>query len=741
MKSTKVSIIVPIYNVEAYLEDCIDSILAQSEKSYEIILVDDGSSDNSLAICFRYAKENSSIRVYHQSNMGVSAARNLGISKSLGENIMFVDSDDIVAPNIIKTLFDNLERTNSDVSITGVSPFTVHVDHSLKAPCSKSTILSSSQAIQMLFTQTGIRNGVYARLYKKSLFKNELFATGTSIGEDLEMSYRLLSKSSSISIVDCDLYYYRQRQDSAMYKSNTKEKLQVIDVARTIIDDIEARKPNLITAAHTMLFTQALFIMSTLDVYSLEVKKLMGEHKMTIKTSAEAIMTKPTVPIKLRLYASMFSLSPSSTNAFFFYKTKIANIIIYLTRIIKSLLSMIIKKYTKTIQGVLNRDSNINVLIMTLGPLGTNFGGIVQAIALSRVIYDLGYRVTVYDHVKNDRNIKVFIKKLVKKRLLSYTSKFGKIDNSLPIYASILATNTKLFIDNNIHRCTKHTIKYSRFSYDAIIVGSDQVWRKPYSNIPEYMLEFTKGMDIERISYAASFGKDDLSEYGDKLIKKSALLAKKFDAISVREDSGVDICNEYWGVKAQQHVDPTLLLEKDDYLKLIHEDINVLKKSDGQIFTYVLDSDKNKDEIIDKVSSHLKLKSFDIMPPKPMTKKELLSNPDKFALPHVTQWLKSFKDADFIITDSFHGSVFSIIFNKPFIAIGNKERGLTRFSSLLRLFKLEDRLVSNSNGALNIVDSKINWKEVNEIKLREKKRGIKYLKDNLQAVSQVRYDS
>jgi polysaccharide pyruvyl transferase WcaK-like protein len=253
------------------------------------------------------------------------------------------------------------------------------------------------------------------------------------------------------------------------------------------------------------------------------------------------------------------------------------------------------------------------------------------------------------------------------------------------------------------------------------------------------MLEFTKGMGIKRISYAASFGKDDLSEYGDKLIKKSAALAKKFDAISVREDSGVDICNEYWGVKAQQHVDPTLLLEKNDYLKLIHEDINILKKSDGQISTYVLDSDKNKDEIIDKVCSHLKLKSFDIMPPKPMTKKELRSNPNKYALPHVTQWLKSFKDADFVITDSFHGTVFSIIFNKPFIAIGNKERGLTRFSSLLRLFKLEDRLVSNSNGALSIVNSPINWREVNDVKFREKKRGIKYLIDNLPDVPRERY--
>ena len=363
---------------------------------------------------------------------------------------------------------------------------------------------------------------------------------------------------------------------------------------------------------------------------------------------------------------------------------------------------------------------NQKKILILSQPIGGNYGGIIQAYALQSIITKIGVQAVTDNYINTQDNIKYKLKKIKRifhniilreNRILMYDKEIHKV----------LTAQTRYFIDAKLYICNTRLNKKQLdiqdiYGFDTVVVGSDQVWRKPYSNIPEYLLDFTKGMDIKRISYAASFGKDDLSEYGDKLIKKSAALAKKFDAISVREDSGVDICNEYWGVKAQQHVDPTLLLEKDDYLKLIHEDINVLKKSDGQIFTYVLDSDKNKDEIIDKVSSHLKLKSFDIMPPKPMTKKDLRSNPDKFVLPHVTQWLKSFKDADFIITDSFHGSVFSIIFNKPFIAIGNKERGLTRFSSLLRLFNLEDRLVSNSNSVLSIADSPINWKEVNEIK-------------------------
>lgn len=92
------------------------------------------------------------------------------------------------------------------------------------------------------------------------------------------------------------------------------------------------------------------------------------------------------------------------------------------------------------------------------------------------------------------------------------------------------------------------------------------------------MLKFTKGLDIKRLSYAASFGVDDLEEYGKTLIKKTSRLSKMFDAISVREDSGVDICRKYWGVESLQHVDPTLLLDKKDYLKIIDKDKNSSKR-------------------------------------------------------------------------------------------------------------------------------------------------------------------
>lgn len=374
------------------------------------------------------------------------------------------------------------------------------------------------------------------------------------------------------------------------------------------------------------------------------------------------------------------------------------------------------------------------VLILTQ-QLGSNFGGIMQAFALQKTIFDMGGKAVTDNVVANTRSL-IDILRLVKRAVNYYIFHKNKPLMYTSIFKEIHNQNTNEFISKNIitvdlRKGNKKLIAHNVASFDVIIVGSDQVWRKPYSNIPEYLLDFTKGMNIKRISYAASFGKDDLSEYGDKLIKKSAVLAKQFDAISVREDSGVDICKKYWGVDAVQLVDPTLLLEVDDYVALIDNDASLLHESTGELFTYVLDKNDDKQRIIDAASQHLGLKAFDIMPPEPTSKKELINNQERYALPHVTQWLKSFADANYVITDSFHGCVFSIIFNKPFIAVGNAGRGLTRFTSLLKVFNLEARLITDADDLLDVIDVKTNWDEVNSIKSKEKGRAVSFLKNSI----------
>lgn len=365
--------------------------------------------------------------------------------------------------------------------------------------------------------------------------------------------------------------------------------------------------------------------------------------------------------------------------------------------------------------------------------LGSNYGGIIQAYSLQSFISKIGFSTYTMTPTKTATRRKESsdkMKRLILKIMLNKDLGFIPTEKDL----RIITQKNSAFVLNHIKttKITSNTIlARNRFNnYHTVVIGSDQVWRAHYVDVNKYLAENMPNC-VNRISYAASFGIDNSSEYSDELMKSTKKLAKKFKAISVREDSGIKLCKKMWGIDAEQHIDPTLLIDKDEYIQLINADMNTLTQNNG-IFAYILDRSNDKNIIIKKVEKTLNLKSFEIMPPVCNSKKEFKSNPDKFVLPPVTQWLKSFNDAEFIVTDSFHGCVFSIIFNKPFIAIGNNGRGLTRFTSLLKLFGLENRLVLNSNDLTEkLIKDKINWSKIQEIIEFEQRRSLDFLTKNL----------
>jgi len=376
------------------------------------------------------------------------------------------------------------------------------------------------------------------------------------------------------------------------------------------------------------------------------------------------------------------------------------------------------------------------VVILTQSVLNGNYGCTLQAYALQNIINSLGYSVST--DVANIRKLNIMhIGRCTKRLVLQHISRKTISIILTPRIKKIIYKNLLLFVNKNIeivdiYNGNKKPDKNLVNKFNVIVVGSDQVWRKKYSNIPVHLLDFTKKINIKRISYAASFGLDDISEYGPVLKRISKKLAKRFNAISVREDSGVAICKRHWGIEAEHLIDPTLLLDKNHYINLVNKDKTNIKKSDGNLFVYILDNNGHKKQIINNIASKLKLKQFEIMPQKPDSNKEFYKDPNKYVLPSVTQWLKSFIDAKFIVTDSFHGCVFSIIFNKPFIAIGNKKRGMARFTSLFKMFNLEDRLISSADELTDkLILSEINWPSINRRISREQNKSNDFLRKNL----------
>lgn len=372
--------------------------------------------------------------------------------------------------------------------------------------------------------------------------------------------------------------------------------------------------------------------------------------------------------------------------------------------------------------------------ILTLR-LHNNYGGILQAYALQKVLQQMGHDVTLIDKSRfiklpffSFSRYSLYFKRLILK-ITSDRSLPVRWDKKLNEDMAIMSTNTYPFILKNIKRIEANN-NYSNIKqddFDAFVVGSDQVWRPKYFGqtiIPRAYLSFAKEWNVKRISYAASFGTEDW-EYTEEQTAECKELIQLFDAISVRESSAVELCEKHFDTSAIHVLDPTMLLDASDYIKLF-EDENTAQ-SPGSLMCYILDENKEKQEVVSCIEQILHLKSFSVN-----SKYEVADAPiEERIQPPVEAWLRGFNDAEFVITDSFHACVFSILFEKPFIVYGNKNRGMARFHSLLSIFGLENRLITNSEDALRVINEPINWEAVNVKKKELQEKSLNFIKTNL----------
>lgn len=334
-------------------------------------------------------------------------------------------------------------------------------------------------------------------------------------------------------------------------------------------------------------------------------------------------------------------------------------------------------------------------------PFHYNYGGILQAWALQYILKEMGHEPVKIDWYgpRQSMNAKTFIT-----LSLSWFKTLSAKVIGLRRYVALVSPYNHIFRHDQVRCIDRRFIKrigstpriYDReelykiiagSDFDAFIVGSDQVWRQVYCNdIEIFFLGFLHASDHRRrIAYAASFG---TTEPDIEVVNMASCreLLQRFDSVSVREKSGVDIIRNYFNRHdVSQVLDPTLLLDANVYMQLV--DDNVLSKDKSFISAYILDPTSEKKSILEDLSVSLGLK----------VKKTTCNPGNGLDMPPVAQWIANFAQSDFVITDSFHGCVFAIIFRKTFIAIGNEWRGLDRFLSLLNSFGLKDRLVESHN--------------------------------------------
>ena len=361
-------------------------------------------------------------------------------------------------------------------------------------------------------------------------------------------------------------------------------------------------------------------------------------------------------------------------------------------------------------------------------PILDNYGGIIQITALNNHLENQGYEVYYLNKKYDISVIKQFIRRFFKWNPLYFVFDYN---NHAKKYRYLKNLNDFIAVElkstKDIHSSALLEKRVKKLGLQSVIVGSDQVWRAKYinENYKDYFLGFVNSTKTQKIAYAASFG-TDIWEDETKTASVKTLL-EDFTAISVREDSGVLICKKTFGIKNKiEHVlDPTFLPNISYYNNIIKREFNSNKKIG--LFNYVLDKSPKKNTIIEKAAVQLDLSIDSIYLENDL--KNFSQN--KTLKPSIGEWLYHFKNAEFIVTDSFHGTVFSIIFNKQFIAIGNKSRGITRFTSLLKALGLLDRLILDDDNSGLVMKNQINYELVNEKLVDLKLSSESFLKNAL----------
>ena len=340
----------------------------------------------------------------------------------------------------------------------------------------------------------------------------------------------------------------------------------------------------------------------------------------------------------------------------------------------------------------------------------TNYGSVITYYALYKIIEKLGYTAMLIDRPDKEKDaepLTVFSREFLNK------------------YCNISISPKWKDLEQINDLC------------DSFIVGSDQVWTRDAIRLMGYyfFLSFITD-DKKKIAYSCSFGQDKF-EALPNTIRRVKYYLKKFDAISVRENSGVKILRETLGVDGQQVLDPIFLLPSSEYEKIATKAQQF--EQGNYILSYILDPNEAKKQALLFVSKKVKLKLVNLLDGRYNTyekNKAIMNLENTKCNVMMEDWVNYFMNADFVVTDSHHGLAMAIIFNKPFICINNPARGGTRFTSLLSMLNLEERLITPDQIMADHLYEPIEYNRVNEILDEKREQALNWLKSALESEKQ-----
>lgn len=306
-----VSIIIPVYNAERFLKECVDSVLNQTYTDMELLLIDDGSSDTSGEICDIYAEADHRVRAIHQENAGVCAARNRGIDLSQGDYIIFVDADDVVSPYMVERYMTSLESTGADIC---VSEYTYHIEDIQQLSIQPVRVYSAKDALHNALTLKIFNLTPWAQIIRKSVLNGLYFSSDIKIAEDILFDIQLFTSVTKIAYLPERHYYYRYSPEWSTTSNNYEEKVKT---ALTAFDEMEKiilnKMPDLLHDLELKKCRDSLFYINKMIKLQIPADSpVYQEFCCIIRKDKKLILTDATLSMKTKCAFILFLLCPSA---------------------------------------------------------------------------------------------------------------------------------------------------------------------------------------------------------------------------------------------------------------------------------------------------------------------------------------------------------------------------------------------------------------------------------------------
>ncbi len=681
----KLSVIIPVFNSEKYIEECLKSLLRQklSDSEYEILCIDDGSTDHSGSILEAYEKKYRQIRVFRQENRGVSAARNKGLQEARGEYLSFVDGDDFLAEGVLAGLYEMAAGRELDQLMYGYQVFEDDVKETERKYTENIFLFENGLEMEKSRVAPEWKVVWNYLVRRRVLEKYGLrFVEGVVVSEDEEFNFWLKHCTGSCGYVDEKLYYYRRHpasslhtfRDSLHFERYIRGRLELAVHYQKILEKYaEGKQPELLLPVTEEEVKNRMYcgIRGTLN--RLAVRGDPGLMELTLRF----LENRGLYPYPLRLYRRdgryTFQHFLADCLSFFYPKKR------YL-RFCIALRSLFIK-----------RQGDVGILTFHCAD---NYGALLQACSLRRCICSLGRKADIVRYepaaVAGGFRWIPYIpggsrKSVLGRAIRGFRYNLGKAPDFFR-RRRCMNQFRNCFLTEGFGFRLRFPGQWKRLPYRDYVIGSDQVWNPQLTGgLQEAYFGFFKNPKKERvISYAASLGSSELaSEYNDVFQR----LIQNLDRVSLREKEAAGYVSRFFRGPVEICMDPVFLQDRSFW-----EGLERRPDREQYILVYNVDGNRRLYEYAGELSCKLGLPVVELglgVWQKPVFWMDYQAGPQEF--------LGYIHHAECVVTNSFHGIAFSIIFEKRFIGFLHETRG-ERTRNILKICGLEDRLYEERGG-------------------------------------------